>query len=33
LGHPDAKLTDTQRKQLVDYFRMIQKEIQEKSTL
>ena len=33
LGHPDAKLTDAQRKELVDYFRMMQKEILEKSTL
>ena len=33
LGHPDAKLSDEQRKQLVDYFRMIQKEIQETNKL
>jgi len=33
LGHSDAKLSNEQRKQLVDYFRMIQKQIQEKNTL
>ncbi len=33
LGHSDAKLSDEQRKQLVDYFRMIQKQIQETNRL
>jgi len=33
LGHSDAKLSDAQRKQLVNYFRMIQKQIQEKNKL
>jgi len=33
LGHPDAKLTDEQRKQLVDYFRMVQKQIQQANAL
>ena len=33
LGHSDAKLSDEQRKQLVDYFRMVQKQIQQAHTL
>ena len=33
LGHSDAKLSDEQRKQLVDYFRMVQKQIQQANTL
>lgn len=33
LGHSDAKLSVEQRKQLVDYFRMIQKQIQETNRL
>jgi hypothetical protein len=33
LVHSDAKLSDEQRKQLASYFRMIQKQTQEKSTL
>jgi hypothetical protein len=33
LGHPDAKLTDEQRKQLVNYFRMVQKQIQQANAL
>ena len=32
-GHPDAKLTDEQKKQLVNYFRMIQKHIQQANAL
>lgn len=33
LGHSDAKLSDEQRKQLVNYFRMVQKQIQQANTL
>ena len=33
LGHSDAKLSDEQRKQLVNYFRMVQKQIQQAHTL
>lgn len=33
LGHSDAKLSDEQRKQLVNYFRMIQQQIQETNKL
>ncbi|WP_312822123.1 heme-binding domain-containing protein [Epilithonimonas sp.] len=33
LGHQDAKLTDEQRKQLADYFRKVQKEIDTSNTL
>ncbi|WP_379965041.1 heme-binding domain-containing protein [Epilithonimonas sp. UC225_85] len=33
LGHPDAKLTDDQRRQLVDYFRKVQKQIQQANAL
>ncbi len=33
LAHQNAKLTDEQRKQLADYFRKVQKQIQEKNTL
>ena len=33
LGHPDAKLTDEQRKLLSDYFRKVQKQIQQANAL
>jgi len=33
LGHPDAKLTDEQRKQLADYFKKIQKQILQANAL
>jgi len=33
LGHQDAKLTDEQRKQLADYFRKVQKEIDTSNAL
>lgn len=33
LDHSDAKLSDEQRKQLVNYFRMVQKQIQQANTL
>ncbi|PZU90987.1 MAG: cytochrome C [Chryseobacterium sp.] len=33
LGHQDAKLTDEQRKQLADYFRKVQKEIETSNAL
>lgn len=33
LGHPDAKLSDEQRKKLADYFREIQKQIKENNAL
>ena len=33
LGHSDAKLSDEQRRQLVNYFRMVQKQIQQANTL
>lgn len=33
LGHSDAKLSNEQRKQLVNYFRMVQKQIQQANTL
>ncbi len=33
LAHQNAKLTDEQRKQLADYFRKVQKQIQETNTL
>ena len=33
LGHPDAKLSDEQRKQLADYFKKIQKQIQQANAL
>ncbi len=33
LGHQDAKLTDEQRRQLTDYFRKVQRQIQQAKTL
>jgi hypothetical protein len=33
LGHPDAKLTDEQRKELAQYFRKIQKELENSNVL
>ncbi|MPS72130.1 MAG: cytochrome C [Chryseobacterium sp.] len=33
LGHPDAKLSDEQRKELIQYFRKIQKEIETSNAL